>query len=259
MTTIEDARAALAEFEAVRFGPGYSEERLASVLRALIAEHERYSRDAIAEVERVQSLYQLALNRIERVREWFEQNRGIDVDPRAWYALEVIMEDVPTESGSGLDLQSDAPTASETPICARCGKSVRGFASVWHDGREDFYCHPDEGEDCYSLRGVPGSHVLATVESTDDEREALVEEAIRRYAIPAPVDYATTADYTFQVVFVQGRRQGFIDAGLRRQGPITDVAVEAAGAALYGVSWGDPDIADRDLVVAVLVAARDAS
>lgn len=42
------------------------------------------------------------------------------------------------------------PTTARS--CARCGKTPPdGFASVWWGGREVFYCHPDEGEDCYSL------------------------------------------------------------------------------------------------------------
>lgn len=42
--------------------------------------------------------------------------------------------------------------------------------------------------------------------------EALAREAENKYPIPAPVDYPNTADYAMQVVFVQGRRQGYIDA-----------------------------------------------
>lgn len=40
----------------------------------------------------------------------------------------------------------------------------------------------------------------------------IVEDAIARYPIPAPVDYPDSAAYAMQVVFVQGRRQGWIDA-----------------------------------------------
>lgn len=39
-------------------------------------------------------------------------------------------------------------------ICARCGRPARGFASVWRDGKEEWFCHPDEGEDCYSLQAI---------------------------------------------------------------------------------------------------------
>jgi len=42
--------------------------------------------------------------------------------------------------------------------------------------------------------------------------DELVREACERYPIPAPVDYATGHEYAMQVVFVQGRRQGWIDA-----------------------------------------------
>jgi hypothetical protein len=34
--------------------------------------------------------------------------------------------------------------------CVVCGKDpAEGYASIWHDGKEDWYCHPDEGPSCY--------------------------------------------------------------------------------------------------------------
>lgn len=35
-------------------------------------------------------------------------------------------------------------------ICVVCGKDpAEGYASVYRDGKEQWYCHPDEGESCY--------------------------------------------------------------------------------------------------------------
>ena len=34
-------------------------------------------------------------------------------------------------------------------ICGACGKPAQGFASVWANGREVWFCHPDEGPSCY--------------------------------------------------------------------------------------------------------------
>ncbi|MEW1705933.1 hypothetical protein AB0230_01720 [Microbacterium sp. NPDC089190] len=34
--------------------------------------------------------------------------------------------------------------------CVSCGKDpAEGFASVYRDGKEQWYCHPDDGESCY--------------------------------------------------------------------------------------------------------------
>jgi hypothetical protein len=34
--------------------------------------------------------------------------------------------------------------------CVACGLDpAAGYASVWRDGHEDWYCHPDEGPSCY--------------------------------------------------------------------------------------------------------------
>lgn len=44
------------------------------------------------------------------------------------------------------------------------------------------------------------------------DAESLARDAEEKYPIPAPVDHLTTSDYTMRVVFVQGRRQGYIDA-----------------------------------------------
>lgn len=44
------------------------------------------------------------------------------------------------------------------------------------------------------------------------DAESLARDAEEKYPIPAPVDHLTTSDYAMRVVFVQGRRQGYIDA-----------------------------------------------
>jgi len=37
--------------------------------------------------------------------------------------------------------------------CVVCGKDpAEGYASIWHNGREDWYCHPDDGPSCYVAR-----------------------------------------------------------------------------------------------------------
>lgn len=39
--------------------------------------------------------------------------------------------------------------------CVVCGKDpAEGYASIWHNGREDWYCHPDDGPSCYVNRSA---------------------------------------------------------------------------------------------------------
>jgi len=47
---------------------------------------------------------------------------------------------------------------SKPRICYLCGKPAQEFASVWtSEHGERFYCHPDEGADCYVEATVWGA------------------------------------------------------------------------------------------------------
>lgn len=58
-------------------------------------------------------------------------------------------------AGEVVDLGSFAQYADDEidddaeRICGACNKQAEGFASIWANGREVWFCHPDEGPSCY--------------------------------------------------------------------------------------------------------------
>ena len=45
--------------------------------------------------------------------------------------------------------------------CARCGKDpADGFASIYQDGEEQWFCHDDEGESCYIAESLDDEVLL---------------------------------------------------------------------------------------------------
>jgi hypothetical protein len=50
--------------------------------------------------------------------------------------------------------------------CARCGQPQQGFAGASIGGKQAYYCHPDEGPDCYTLSSREGFPELTGKVST---------------------------------------------------------------------------------------------
>ena len=55
-----------------------------------------------------------------------------------------------------------------TGSCIVCGHDPAcGYASIFHDGKEDWYCHDDD-HSCYEGRGNPSESVAAQVLGSDE-------------------------------------------------------------------------------------------
>ena len=86
--------------------------------------------------------------------------------------------------------------------------SLATAREVFIDGAEGEFV----GEDFDRMIEAVRAEEREKADQEPSDAESLARDAEEKYPIPAPVDHLTTSDYTMRVVFVQGRRQGYIDA-----------------------------------------------
>jgi hypothetical protein len=244
MTAIEDARAALTEYDATRMNWDDAPVIFAPVLRALIAEHERLT----ADVEAIRRVVGAVIS---------DRKYGGDIE---WVRLNLrpVAKGTHPRPTATVESLTVPPTDDEREALARDIKTVSDWAiseTGWDSGAFDRVL---DAADCFRRQGaitddriqvetdegvlvaVDLDGTLHRVKPADDERDALID------------DLNATAEWLKRTrnLMDADRVMRAIDA-LRRQVPITDAQVDTKTNI-----HGSPENAAR--MRAALEAARDA-